>query len=159
MKIGNGLSLRFLNLSVGATKILTILWIIVVLIFLGNFILWRLFFIRVGEMTRIDQLETVEHIRPTPVPTPEIENETLLENLYQRVRLKESTNGQFGLAKTCKNKGMINEIGWNPSKGHCFKTAEQQEKAFKAWFDKYINQKGWGVSRALSYYTGGDYSE
>lgn len=136
------------------------IFLFLVLIFsiiLVNFIIWKKFIIRVGEINNIDQLNKIEHLRPTPIPTPD--KNDLLESLYQKVRFKESTNGLYGLAKTCKEKGMVNEIGWKPGSGYCFKTVEQQETAFKNWMDKYINKKGWSVSRALSYYSGGDYSK
>lgn len=75
--------------------------------------------------------------------------------IYQLIRRYESSNGTKGLAVTCKNKGMINEVGWRAHERFCFTSEEAQEITIIQYFQKRLNVLGWTVSEAMCYYNTG----
>lgn len=74
--------------------------------------------------------------------------------LYQKIRWNESNNGTRGLAVTCKGKGEINEIGWLPYKGFCFKSDWEQELTAMQYIEKKLNN-GWTEDSVLCYWNTG----
>jgi len=62
--------------------------------------------------------------------------------MYQIIRFRESNYGTKGLAVTCKKKGMINDVGYLPVKGYCFKSEWDQENTVANWINKRANYDG-----------------
>jgi hypothetical protein len=98
----------------------------------------------------------------SPVMAKEPEASTIIDKtttksweIYQLIRRYESSNGTKGLAVTCKNKGMVNEVGWKAHQRYCFRSEEEQEITIMQYFQKRLNVLGWTVSEAMCYYNTG----
>lgn len=136
-------------------KLLLATVIISILLIVGNFMLFKAYINRVDEI-RIDEVKRIlKHARP-PVSTESAVVEDQFERLYQRVRMKESTGGLYGLAKTCKSKGMVNSIGYMAGKGFCFDSELDEISTFRLWIKKHI-EEGMTIDQALRHYSNNSY--
>jgi hypothetical protein len=71
-------------------------------------------------------------------------DEELVNKLVYALRWRESTHGKYGLAKTCAEKGMWNEIGWQPSGqlDYCFPDEATGVSTLKKTIEKYVPMLG-----------------
>jgi hypothetical protein len=121
-------------------------------IFMALFVIWAL----INNCVHKTPLVSPVVLNPVKnVYANEIRKEdTKSWKLYQLVRKYESNYGTMGLAVTCKNKGMINEVGYLPFKGFCFKSEGDQELTVMQWFQKRLNG-GMSVETAMCLYNTG----
>jgi hypothetical protein len=140
---------------------LVILAIVISFIFLSWGYLWcRLYINRLNDIQRQEQIKLLEKVELRQKQSTVLRKEdTAQEKIYQFIRMKESTNGQYGLAITCAKKGLINEVGWRNKESFCFNSAEDQEISVKQWLTKKITIDGLTIDEALFIYSGGDYSK
>lgn len=96
----------------------------------------------------------VSHV-VTQVMASELKKEsTRAWKMYQEIRWLESNNGTKGLAVTCKNKGGVNEVGFLPYKGFCFKSEWDQELTVMNYIEKRLNN-GWTINEVKCYWNEG----
>ena len=105
----------------------------------------------------LSPLSGIESLVVKPVYANEIKKEDAnWWRIYQRVRWLESNGGTKGLAVTCRNKGMVNSIGYMGEKGFCFSSQAEEELAFARWITIRLN-KGMTEDQALRLYSGDAY--
>ena len=76
-----------------------------------------------------------------------------LDEIIDRIGFIESNNGQTGHAKTCKEKGLSNNYGYNlPT---CFQTDEEAREAVKWQLKKYA-EEGLDLNTSLCRYNTGE---
>lgn len=91
----------------------------------------------------------------TQVYASELKKEdTKAWKIYQYIRWVESNNGTKGLAVTCKSKNGVNEIGYLPVKGFCFKSEWDQELTVMQYIEKRLNN-GWTEDQVKCFYNSG----
>jgi len=127
-------------------------WKYVIIILMALFTVWAL----INFWNNQNPLVSPVVINPVKqVYANEIRKEdTKSWKLYQLVRRYESNYGTMGLAVTCKNKGMVNEVGYLPVKGFCFNNQSEQELTVIQWFQKRLNG-GMSIETALCLYNTG----
>lgn len=107
----------------------------------GLFLKAYTFFTSINSQALLSPIEGIELIKP--VYANEIKKEdTRWWRLYQLIRKQESNYGKMGLAVTCAKKGMINEVGYLPVKGFCFKSEWDQESTVANWINKRATYDG-----------------
>jgi hypothetical protein len=139
--------------------LLIIIEIIISFIFLSLGYLWGMLYIdKITDIQKQEQIRLLEKVK-SKESTVIKKEDTAQHKIYQYIRMKESTNGKYGLAVTCAKKGMVNEVGWRNREGFCFNSQEDQEITVKQWLTKKITIDGMTVDEALFIYSGGDYSK
>jgi hypothetical protein len=97
-------------------------------------------------------------ILPTPTVNPEF------ELAYDTVWFNESNRGndKSGLHGDCIKLGMINEIGYAPGQGICFKDRQDQKETFMLWLKNRLNHVKMPycntVRDCINYYTNNTYT-
>jgi hypothetical protein len=76
-----------------------------------------------------------------------------IDEVIDRIGFIESNNGKTGLAKTCADKGMSNNYGYNPPT--CFKSDQEAREAVKWQLKKYADQ-GLDLNNSLCRYNTGE---
>jgi hypothetical protein len=144
-------------------KIILMIIFAVIIFFMflvGSYLWFRIYMTVVHDAQRQEQIRLLEKVKSRQNQNTVIKKEdTTQEKIYQFIRMKESTNGQYGLAVTCAKKGLVNEVGWRNKESFCFNSAEDQEISVKQWLTKKITIDGMTIEEALFIYSGGDYSK
>lgn len=112
---------------------------------------------------RDDKMRSPIILTPPPKPTKAPQKETKFDKVFDTVWLHESGRGtnKTGLNGLCISKGMINEIGYAPGEGYCFKNREDQKDTFVLWFQNRLAHKKYpacdSIDECLSYYNSNGY--
>ena len=77
---------------------------------------------------------------------------------YKTVRFRESTNGKLtGLNKYCVDRGLINEVGYDPQNKFCFQDTTEQVSTITNWFRNCLDETT--IDKCLSKYSNSGYNE
>lgn len=80
---------------------------------------------------------------------------------YKTVWYRESGNGTNdnpqGLHIYCRNKGLVNEVGYDPSNKFCFQDRTEQVATITNWFRNCLDKDE--IGKCLSVYSSGEYNE
>jgi len=158
------------------------LLIIIVAIFLSNIftaVFWNTYYVQIPWVvtwrsfivSRNKTKEVAKPIKKLTVVTKEAvasENVTKYtleqETAYDTVWFNESNRGndKSGLHGDCLKKGMINEIGYAPGQGICFKDRTDQKDTFMLWLNNRLNHVKTPycntIRQCILYYTNNSYT-
>ena len=56
--------------------------------------------------------------------------------IIAKIHILESNNGTKGLGLECRNKGLVNDVGYLPTPGFCFQSEEEELLTLNRWFNK-----------------------
>lgn len=77
---------------------------------------------------------------------------------YKTVRFRESSNGKpTGLNKYCLDRGMINEVGYDPQNKFCFQDQAEQVSTITNWFRNCLDETT--IDKCLGKYSNQGYTE
>lgn len=94
-------------------------------------------------------------------PIKEIETNLDYAVLIQDISMLESTGGLYGVAKTCKKKGMYNDWGYHKGgdRAFCFDTYEEGHATVNRWLIQHLEDEQMTLAEALCHYNQGTVSE
>jgi len=64
-----------------------------------------------------------------------------VSDIIAKIKVLESNNGTKGLAVECKNKGMVNNVGYLVTPDFCFENEEIEILTLSRWFTKCLKNK------------------
>ena len=77
---------------------------------------------------------------------------------YKTVRFRESSNGKAtGLNKYCLDRGLINEVGYDPQNKFCFQDTTEQVSTITNWFRNCLDETT--IDKCLGKYSNQGYTE
>ena len=77
---------------------------------------------------------------------------------YKTVRFRESSNGKVvGLNKYCVDRGLINEVGYDPQNKFCFQDTTEQVSTLTNWFRNCLDETT--IDKCLGKYSNQGYTE